>query len=101
ASIAAELLVSELVTNAVLHARTDLTVAVERRGENVRVSVSDGSARQPRLRHHSVEAGTGRGLLLVERMARRWGVEPAGTGKVVWFEVSRDPLAEDLVEIWE
>ena len=83
----AELLVSELVTNAVLHARLRATVTVERDGMVLRVSVQDDSPAQPHLRELGPEAVTGRGLLLVDRIARRWGVDPQAGGKCVWFEV--------------
>ena len=83
----AQLLVSELVTNAVLHARSATRVTVERGGTTIRVSVEDDSPAQPRLRELGPEAVTGRGLLLVDRIARRWGVDPRDEGKCVWFEV--------------
>ena len=99
ASSTAELLVSELVTNAILHARSPLQVTVESRGELVRVAVADDSPRTPQRRRHSVDSGTGRGLLLVERMATRWGVDAAPAGKVVWFELSNEPVEQ--VGGWE
>ena len=83
----AQLLVSELVTNAVLHARSATRVTVERSSTTVRVSVDDDSSTQPRLRELGPEAVTGRGLLLVDRIAQRWGVDPRADGKCVWFEV--------------
>jgi anti-sigma regulatory factor (Ser/Thr protein kinase) len=83
----AELLVSELVTNAVLHARSETRVLVERDGTTVRVSVCDDSPARPRLRNYGPEAVTGRGLVIVDRIARRWGVEPSDAGKCVWFEI--------------
>ena len=83
----AQLLVSELVTNAVLHARSATLVTVERNGTTLRVSVEDDSPAQPRLRELGPEAVTGRGLLLVDRIAQRWGVDPRAAGKCVWFEV--------------
>lgn len=83
----AELLVSELVTNAVLHARSATQVTIERSGSTVRVSVHDASTARPRLRDSGPEAVTGRGLLLVDRIANRWGVDPEDAGKWVWFEV--------------
>lgn len=95
----AELLVSELVTNAILHARSPLNVSVETRGELVRVAVADDSPRSPQRRRHSLDSGTGRGLLLVERMAERWGVDVGSAGKVVWFELSREPA--EPVGGWE
>jgi anti-sigma regulatory factor (Ser/Thr protein kinase) len=83
----AELLVSELVTNVVLHARTAATVTITREEGGVRVSVCDGSTTPPRVRNLGSGAVTGRGMLLVDRIARRWGVEPAANGKCVWFEL--------------
>ncbi len=83
------------MTNSILHARTPLRVVVEPQGETVRVSVGDDSAAHPRMRAHSVDSGTGRGLLLVQRMASRWGVDPRGSGKVVWFELPRRPMDDD------
>ena len=84
---AARLLVSELVTNAVLHARTDFELVLRVLRSGVRVEVRDGSAAAPVVRHYEDEAMTGRGLALVEQMATRWGVQPNGKGKTVWFEI--------------
>ncbi len=84
---AARLLVSELVTNAVLHARTDVEVVVRRTGRGVRVDVHDHSAVTPVMRRYQDEAMTGRGLALVEELAGRWGVDRNGDGKAVWFEL--------------
>ena len=95
---AAELLVTELVTNAVLHARTPVEVSVQPRGPIVRIEVADDSPRAPRPRKHSVDSGTGRGLVLVERLSENWGVELRGGGKVVWFELCREP-AEITVDL--
>jgi anti-sigma regulatory factor (Ser/Thr protein kinase) len=102
AAPAAELLVTELVTNAVLHARTPVVVSVEPRGPMVRVEVADDSPRTPRPRKHSVDSGTGRGLVLVDRMSDDWGVELRDGGKVVWFELCREPteLTVDL-DAWD
>jgi len=94
----AGLLVSELVTNAVLHARSEVEVRVSSGPTAVRVEVVDGSARQVARRHFSPESATGRGMLLVEALATGWGVEPRVTGrrvtgKAVWFELARRPEA--------
>ncbi len=90
-----ELLVSELVTNAVLHARSAARLTIERFGDCIRVTVADSSAAPPRLRDYGPEAATGRGVLLVDRLARGWGVDPAdGAGKRVWFEVAVEPASE-------
>ena len=89
----AELLVSELVTNAVLHARTTITLEVYRTEAGVRVGVVDASARGPRQRDFSDEATTGRGLTLVESLSSSWGTEPTRSGKTVWFELGEDAVA--------
>ncbi len=88
----AVLLVSELVTNAVLHARTHLAVEVEHTETVVRVRVRDGSRRRPRLRRHEVSAATGRGLRMLSAMACRWGCDDAAEpyAKAVWFELPVD-----------
>lgn len=101
AAYTAALLVSELVTNCVLHARTDITVGITVTGDVVRVSVGDTSAASPRQRLHGVESGTGRGLLLVDRMARAWGVDGHGSGKTVWFELSTAGDAADAFGAWD
>ena len=88
---AAVLVVSELTTNAVLHARTELVVrlAVNDAG-GLRIEVVDAAEGHPRVRGHSAGATTGRGLFIVEDLAREWGVEPAGPGpgKTVWVELT-------------
>lgn len=85
----ATLLVSEVVTNAILHARTAITLTVDELGTVAHIGVHDGSPVQPRLHAFSPTSATGRGLRLLDRLARRWGVDadPATGGKVVWFEV--------------
>jgi serine/threonine-protein kinase RsbW len=83
----AELLTSELVTNALLHAGTDLVVHVEAENGTVRVAVDDGSANGPRLGSPDTIDLGGRGLPLVASLADRWGWEPLPVGKRVWFEV--------------
>jgi anti-anti-sigma factor len=82
----AVLLAGELVTNAVLHARTDLRLRLELRGELLHLAVRDGSPRLLRLATiPDPDAKGGRGLWLVEQLARAWGVNrhPDG-GKVIW-----------------
>jgi anti-sigma regulatory factor (Ser/Thr protein kinase) len=83
----ARLLVSELVTNAVLHARTKLSLTVDRGDSSVSIQVADANPLLPVLRTHSTDAGTGRGLLVLERMASRWGSYNVEGGKIVWFEI--------------
>ena len=81
------LLLSELVTNSLLHAGTEVEVCLESGRGTLRVEVVDGSAVSPRTRRFSVESTTGRGLGLVEELSTRWGVEKRPDGKTVWFEV--------------
>jgi anti-sigma regulatory factor (Ser/Thr protein kinase) len=84
----AELLTSELVTNALIHTDHDalLTATVGPRG--LRVEVRDFVGRRPRLRVPNADDGThGRGLVLVQSLADAWGVRVHGVGKVVWFEL--------------
>ncbi len=85
----AALLVSELVANAILHTGTRFDVVVKPDGERVRVEVHDGSPQLPVRKHYSTMSGTGRGLLLVERVAAGWGADLTSNGKVVWFELDR------------
>jgi anti-sigma regulatory factor (Ser/Thr protein kinase) len=81
----AVLLANELVTNAVVHARTDLRLRLELRGDWLHIAVHDGSPRPLRMVTPDAEAEGGRGLWLVQRLARAWGVHrPPDGGKVVW-----------------
>ncbi|GAA3181286.1 SpoIIE family protein phosphatase [Streptomyces virens] len=84
----AQLLVSELVTNAVLHARTEVEVTARAEAGTVRVRVSDGRPDRALVPYGSPPySGTGQGLPLVARLASRRGVETDGDGKSVWFEL--------------
>lgn len=84
------LLVSEVVTNALLHAGTTVTVQVQRSPQRVRVEVADGSTQTASRRHYDNAATTGRGLALVEALSDEWGVELRSDGKTVWFDVRVD-----------
>ena len=81
------LLVSEVVTNAVLHARSDIQVTVDDLGAIARVEVRDASPLPPRMHRFALESATGRGLRLLDQLSARWGAEHQPEGKVVWFEV--------------
>src|SRR5204863_3260979 len=83
------LLVSEVASNAVLHAKTAFIVAVLLSDSHIRVEVTDGSPQRPTIRQYHPDSVTGRGLHLVDAAATRWGVEPARAGKTVWFEIDR------------
>jgi anti-sigma regulatory factor (Ser/Thr protein kinase) len=84
-----ELLVSELVTNAVLHAQSTIVVDVERIDDVLRVGVRDSSSELPVRRSLEPTAESGRGLNIVHTLALRWGVDFDGqsSGKRVWFEI--------------
>jgi anti-sigma regulatory factor (Ser/Thr protein kinase) len=84
----AVLLVSELASNAVLHARTPFELVVDTDPERVRVEVHDGNPTLPTLKDYVAESVTGRGLHMVANSANSWGFEAVGHGKMVWFELT-------------
>lgn len=83
------LLTSELVTNAILHGRSEVCVEVQERGPLLRISVFDENSRHPQPVDEDPNALDGRGLALVDALAQRWGVEDRRLGKAVWFELAR------------
>ncbi|WP_055626796.1 SpoIIE family protein phosphatase [Streptomyces hirsutus] len=84
----AQLLVSELVTNAVLHARTEIEVTARAGDGGVLVRVSDRRPERGLVPYGSpAYTGTGQGLALVERLASRYGVDTVDAVKTVWFEL--------------
>jgi anti-sigma regulatory factor (Ser/Thr protein kinase) len=87
----ATLIVSELASNAALHARgQEFRVQITTEDDGVRVEVSDGSLRLPQQRTYSSSATTGRGLRLVDELASEWGVTTTGAGKTVWVRITSD-----------
>lgn len=89
-AIDAEIVVAELASNAVLHARTPFTVAVSWWPDSVRIAVRDAVP----ARDTQMVPRPGHGLDLVAKIARGWAVEPRANGKVVWAEL-RVPPPED------
>ena len=83
----ASLLISEVVTNALLHAKGPVVVEVEQRGVAYRIAVSDNSSAPPTQKGYRTDDATGRGLQLLDCLATSWGWEWNGPGKVVWFEL--------------
>jgi anti-sigma regulatory factor (Ser/Thr protein kinase) len=86
-----QLLASELIANAVLHGPPGgaLCVRVARTGGTFRVEVDDASPVLPRLVPIARDGSGGRGLVLVDRLADRWGYQcREADGKTVWFEVA-------------
>ena len=81
------LLVSELASNAVLHAHTAFTVTVARHDGIVQVSVTDANPQPPVMKHYDQTSITGRGLRILATAASRWGWDVHEHGKTVWFEI--------------
>ncbi len=96
----ATMIVSELASNAALHARGDhFTIRITTEYVGVRLEVTDSSMRTPQQRSYSSEATTGRGLRLVAGLSADWGVIPTDHGKTVWAvlhpESSREAINSD------
>jgi len=90
------LLVSELVTNAVRHARTGGTAVVlrlETAGSWLRIEVHDADPRMPQPRTPDRLDESGFGFVLLDALADRWGVREATIGKAVWAELDTRPGA--------
>ncbi|WP_250036672.1 STAS domain-containing protein [Paractinoplanes maris] len=85
----ATLVVSELVSNAAMHAQTMMTMQVRLRPCHVRIAVFDGSALPAVSRSAGTAGGGGRGLLLVDAVSAAWGSTPLPDGKVVWSALAR------------
>lgn len=83
----ASLLISEVVTNAVLHASGPVTVEVQQKGDAYRIAVSDGSRTPPTEKGYRTDDATGRGLHLLDCLAAAWGWKRTRSGKVVWFDL--------------
>ncbi|MBP2583261.1 serine phosphatase RsbU (regulator of sigma subunit)/anti-sigma regulatory factor (Ser/Thr protein kinase) [Streptomyces sp. PvR006] len=88
----AVLMVSEMVTNVLVHTDGDALLVAEvacgEKARRLRVEVSDGSDELPHKRHPGEMASSGRGLVLMEMLADAWGVDPRGDGKAIWFELN-------------
>ena len=82
---AAELMISELVTNAVTHGSGPMQVEFQREADLLRAAVTDGGAGRPQTRGPQKWDSRGRGLFLVKSLAHDWGVVEHETGKTVWF----------------
>ncbi len=95
----ATLLVSELMTNAILHARSGVLLNVRHDANAVRIQVCDSSPLPPRVRHFRPDAGTGRGVRLLESLASTWGVAQNAHGKCVWFTLATGQ--DSAIEEWD
>jgi anti-sigma regulatory factor (Ser/Thr protein kinase) len=93
---AAALVTTEVITNAVLHARTPLTLTIRRDGDGgVRIGVKDGSTHPPQRRQPDTTSTSGRGVDLLDRLATSWSVDMTESGKTVHFRLDShtDPWA--------
>jgi two-component sensor histidine kinase len=84
-----ELLVSELVTNAIRHGAPPFRVDLRRSANSLYGEVGDGSRAGPEMRSHPDHEG-GFGLRIVDTLTSQWGVSPTNSGKTVWFEIDAD-----------
>jgi anti-sigma regulatory factor (Ser/Thr protein kinase) len=84
-----ELILSELVTNAILYGSPPVGVRLLK-GHCLICEVSDGSSTSPRLRRAAATDEGGRGLFLVSQFAQRWGKRYTPDGKVIWAEQTLD-----------
>lgn len=87
------LVVSELVTNAVVHAKTPLILAIEHEGPTLAVAVGDGQPATPWLADQTPEQSGGRGMVIVSHLARNWGVVRTVLGKTVWVSLDVAPAS--------
>lgn len=81
----AVLLASELITNAVLHGRSEVELTVEINRTGVKVSTADMNSRLPVMQSADELALDGRGIAIVDLLASSWGVSATDGGKIVWF----------------
>jgi anti-sigma regulatory factor (Ser/Thr protein kinase) len=91
----ASVIVSELTTNAVLHAASAFRVHLTRRGSTVRISVDDVGPARPQPRQAAPEDFGGRGMKLIEAFTREWGCDVLDSGKSVWADLSAQRAGSD------
>lgn len=83
------LAVSEIVTNAVVHADSPSSLVILDCEGVLHLRLRDDDTRAPVVRHSDVGSTNGRGMVLVDNLAQRWGVERASRGKVVWLDITK------------
>jgi hypothetical protein len=95
----AELIVSELVTNAYQHGSGDIVLHIRVETDLVFISVGDDDRTEPILRGIDTDSAGGRGVFIVDCLALRWGItrRATGVGKSVWAEIGRGPVSGPLV----
>ncbi|WP_052411309.1 SpoIIE family protein phosphatase [Streptomyces sp. NRRL S-118] len=99
---AAVLMVSEMLTNVLVHTDGNALLVAEATGEHgtrrLRVEVADASDELPHRRRPGEMASSGRGLVLMEVLAHAWGVDPRGEGKSIWFELYEEAGADGAAD---
>ena len=78
--------VSELVTNAINHGGPPIQVRLHLHRDRLMLEVRDGGTGVPAMRLSEADEANGRGLLIVSRLAERWGIRPGTSGKTVWAQ---------------
>jgi hypothetical protein len=90
------LMISELVTNAILHGGEGAVLTLTYDDLKVRAEVRDSSPAMPVVRSYSETATTGRGMVIVDALAAAWGTFAVDGGKVVWFELATGGAGDDV-----
>ncbi|MGW5638430.1 SpoIIE family protein phosphatase, partial [Streptomyces sp. NPDC003832] len=93
AAFTTELILSELVTNAIRYGANPIGLRLLHDGDSLICEVSDGTSTSPHLRRATLTDEGGRGLFLVAQMSRRWGTRYTDRGKIIWAEQSLDAAA--------
>jgi len=88
-----ELVASELITNALLHAASPAQLRIEKLPDRVRLELGDESESLPQLTKPNHDATSGRGVFLIDTVTSCWGITPTDTGKTIWcdFLYADDP----------
>lgn len=99
----AVLLLSEVLTNVLVHTDSDALLEAEvtggPEGRRMHIEVTDSGDDLPHVRTPGELASSGRGLLLIEFLAHVWGVAPRGEGKSIWFELNESDTSPDVVDV--
>ncbi|NJP49817.1 SpoIIE family protein phosphatase [Streptomyces sp. SBST2-5] len=101
AAFTTELIVSELITNAVRYGKSPISLRLLRDRDSLICEVGDGTSTSPHLRRAAYTDEGGRGLFLVAQLSRRWGTRYTDRGKIIWAEQALDsPAGPDLADLW-
>jgi len=85
----AELMVSELASNCILHTNSSFDLKIRRSADEIRIEATDGGRGEPVLRSPGPSDASGRGLQIIDMLASAWGIDPLREGgKTVWFRLA-------------